>query len=108
MVEELKGKFSNLGDIPADVTLIDSSEFPINDTRDRTLLSKVMRAPSVIKQLASRIKIADTKEEIKSLITGADDLNIAVSKDGTVVAPGWISICNKKNEKTNLILRETK
>ena len=53
----------------------------------------------MIKQLASRIKIADTKEEIKSLITEADDLNIAVSKDGTVVAPGWISICNKKNEK---------
>ena len=106
VVEDLKGKFSSFGDIPADITFIDSSEFPINSTKHRTLLSKIIRAPSVIKQIAARINVADSKEEISGLVNGTNDWNITVSKDGTLVAPGWISICDRKNEKTNLILRE--
>ena len=106
VVEDLKGKFSSFDDVPADITIIDSREFPIKSRGHRTLLSKVIRAPSVIKQIAAGITIADSKEEIKSLIAGIDEWNIAVSKDGTIVAPGWISICDRKNEKTNLILRE--
>ena len=106
VVEDLKEKFSSFGDIPADITFIDSKEFPIDETRDRTLLSKVIRAPSVIKKIAAEIIIADSKEEIKNLLSETNDWSIAVAKDGTVVAPGWISICDKKNEKTNLILRE--
>ena len=106
VVKDLKGMFSIFGNVPTDITFIDSREFPIADTRHRTLLSKVIRAPSVIKQIAAGITIAESKEEIEGLIDGPDDWNIAVSKDGTVVAPGWISICDRKNEKTNLILRE--
>ena len=106
LVKDLKGMFSIFGNVPTDITFIDSKEFPIADKRHRTLLSKVIRAPSVIKQIAAGITIAESKEEIEGLIGGPDDWNIAVSKDGTVVAPGWISICDTKNEKTNLILRE--